>query len=98
MKKADAPPVGLSAEARALWRATTTEFEFNTAADRALLAELCRTLDRLRQVQRVVARDGLTVLGSTGQARAHPLLNVESEQRRALLALCRQLRLGALEV
>lgn len=92
------PPAGLGAEARALWCATHAEYQFDSGADLALLGEMARTLDRLREVQRAIAKDGLVVAGSQGQTRANPLLTVEAEQRRALLAFARQLRLGALEV
>lgn len=90
--KLKAPP-GLSAEARALWTATNDEYSFETAADFALLRQLCETLDRLRQIQKAIKTDGLMVPGSQGQARMNPLLQAEEAARRTILAHVRALRL-----
>jgi hypothetical protein len=48
----------------------------------------------LREVQAVIAAEGLTVAGSMGQRRAHPLLGAEDMLRRSLLAHARALRLN----
>ena len=87
-----APP-GLSAESRALWNATLREFSFDTGTDFALLRQLCETLDRTRECQRQIAKDGLLVEGAGGQPRPHPLLAVEDMCRRSVLASVRALRL-----
>lgn len=92
-RKTPAAPAGLSAEARAFWRCTVAEYTFDTAADLALLRELCATLDRLRQTQRAINDSGLTVPGSNGQPRLNPLLAHEDTLRRTLLAHVRALRL-----
>jgi hypothetical protein len=55
-----------------------------------LVTEAGRLLDRLDAIAERVAADGLTVAGSRGQHRPHPLL---SEQRQAQLALGRLLDL-----
>ena len=92
------PPPGLSAEARSLWTRTLAEYSFNTAADLALLAELCRATDRLREVQTAIKTDGLTVAGAAGQVRPNPLLATEDALRESILAHVRTLRLtGASE-
>jgi hypothetical protein len=45
------------------------------AGESVLLHELCRTLDRIDDIEAQLAADGLTVAGSRGQIpRAHPLL------------------------
>jgi P27 family predicted phage terminase small subunit len=87
------PPVGLTTEARALWLETTAEYDFETAADFTLLRQLCETLDRLRQIQASIKKDGLTVIGSQGQTRLNPLLQAEDAARRTILAHVRALRL-----
>jgi len=74
------------------------EYVFESAADLALLGELVRTVDRLREVQAAIKAGGLMVLGSNGQPRPHPLLAVEDAVRRAILAHVRALRLTSLEV
>ncbi len=90
-----AAPAGLSAEARELWRRTLDEYAFDVGADLTLLRELCATVDRLRQVQKEIKAVGLTVTGASGQVRANPLLQVEDQQRRTILAHVRALRLTA---
>jgi len=86
-------PAGLSPEAAALWTRTLQEYAFDAGADLTLLRELCSTLDRLRQVQEGIRATGLTVTGSQGQVRANPLLTLEDQLRRTLLAHVRALRL-----
>ena len=93
-----AAPVGLGTEARRLWMATLHEYQFDSQADLTLLAELCRTVDRLREVQAELRRTGLMVDGSRGQPRPNPLLAVEGALRRDVLAHTRALRLTSLEV
>ena len=87
------PPVGLTAEARALWMETTAEYDFETSADFTMLRQLCETLDRLRQIQAAIKTSGLTVVGSQGQTRLNPLLQAEDAARRTILAHVRALRL-----
>lgn len=74
------------------------EYVFESAADLALLGELARTVDRLREVQSAIKAGGLMVVGSNGQPRANPLLQVEDTLRRTILAHVRALRLTSLEV
>lgn len=93
-----AAPSGLSAAARQLWQRTVAEYTFTSAADLALLAELCRATDRLRDVQTSIATTGLTVTGAAGQVRPNPLLATEDALRKSILAHVRTLRLtGATE-
>lgn len=87
------PPANLSAEAKELWRRTLTEFSFDTASDFTLLRQLCETVDRLRDCQKEIKRDGMLVEGAAGQRRPHPLLVVEESCRRSILACVRALKL-----
>jgi P27 family predicted phage terminase small subunit len=50
--------------------------------DFALLADVLRAVDRLADVRGAIDRDGVTVTGSKGQLRPHPLLVTESVLRR----------------
>lgn len=86
-------PAALSAESRRLWEEIVSDFQFDDAAGLAILRQLCESLDRLRQVQRAIADDGLVTKGYNDQPRAHPLLKVESETRRQVLACFRALKL-----
>jgi P27 family predicted phage terminase small subunit len=87
-----APPA-LSAEARELWVDIMKSHVVDDGASRALLRQLCESLDGLRAVQARIKQDGLMIAGSKGQARPHPLLVSEAEFRRAILACVRGLRL-----
>lgn len=91
-------PAGLSAEARALWQRLSAEYSFADAGSEQLLRSLCETVDRVRQCQAAIKKDGLTVVGASGQPRAHPLLAIENESRRSLLAHFRALRLEPEEI
>jgi hypothetical protein len=82
-------PRGVGAASRALWAKLSAEYSFDDAASLELLAQLARTHDRLCAAQKQVAADGLVLNG-----RAHPLLQVESQLRRDLLAFCRALRVA----
>jgi P27 family predicted phage terminase small subunit len=96
-KRPPKPPQHLRGEAADLWRRTLDEYEFTDAASLAILRQACETLARIREVQAVIAADGLTVEGSKGQRRPHPLLATEDMLRRSLLAHARSLRLTAVE-
>jgi hypothetical protein len=61
------------------------EFVPSTAEYR-LLETACRAHDRAEQCRRVVNREGLTVVDRFGQAKVHPLLTEERQQR----DLCRR--------
>lgn len=88
-------PRGLSRDAARLWDQLTSDYDFSSdAGGLALVKSLCETLSRLKECQETIAEEGLTVAGSTGQTRPHPLLAVENECRRVLLAHYRALRLA----
>jgi hypothetical protein len=67
-------PSGLAARGKALWRRINETYELD-ALEAELLSELCRCLDRCDQITAELDQCGsLTVVGSAGQLRAHPLL------------------------
>ena len=87
-------PAGLQSAGRRLWRAVVDEFELE-AVELVLLEKACRTADDCARLDEAVAAAPLTVEGSMGQVREHPLL-AQSRQTRALLAaLLKQLNLPA---
>ena len=78
------PPVRLGSRGRALWRQIHTGYLLDPV-ETELLCELCRVLDRCDQISAELDRaSSLSVAGSAGQQRAHPLLGaLESQQKLA---------------
>jgi hypothetical protein len=78
------PPAGLKAPGKRLWFAVAGLYVL-TPAELANLAEACRTCEELDRLEKAVRQlPDLTVAGSTGQPRAHPLLE-EVRRHRLLL-------------
>ena len=83
-------PAGLGRSGRALWRNLQGEFGF-AAHELAILTQVCRIVDRLDAIEAELAGATLTVEGSTGQPKAHPLLSEWRAQARVLESLSRAL-------
>jgi hypothetical protein len=90
--KSPEPPDDLSASSRALWPGLVADLAVaamassraTTAAahvDLLLLADVLRARDRLDDIAAQIGKDGVTVNGSQGQIRPHPLLAVERALR-----------------
>lgn len=62
--------------------------------DLLLLEHALRAMDRLEGVRMVLDREGLTVEGSKGQTRPHPLLVAEGVLRREVAASLERLGIG----
>lgn len=88
-------PTHLSPESKKLWRKIAASYAGieGDASGEKILQSLCECLDRLTAISEQIGREGLTVPGSQGQPRAHPLLASETEHRRMVLAHYRALRL-----
>ena len=86
------PPAGLKAPDRRLWLSVADRYVL-TASELAMLEQAARTVDEVDRLERAVRQlSELTVRGSTGQPKAHPLLE-EVRRHRVLLerltsALC----------
>src|SRR5712691_8708269 len=83
-------PGGLGKGGRALWRDIMAEFGLSPH-ERAILTQCCRCVDRLDAIEAELSGAALTVAGSTGQPRAHPLLAEWRMQARVLESLSRAL-------
>ncbi|MCI0583165.1 MAG: hypothetical protein L0227_09800 [Chloroflexi bacterium] len=77
---------------RRLWRAIAAKYDPDLL-ETTVLAEACRTLDRLAELRELLERDGLVVAGSKGQSRLHPAIAEERAARLALARLLGMLRL-----
>ena len=83
-------PSGLGKAGRELWRDIMAEFGL-APHELAILVQVCRIVDRLEAIEAELAAAPLTVAGSTGQPRAHPLLAERRHQARVLESLSRAL-------
>jgi len=85
-------PAGLGCAGRALWSEVNREFGLNPA-EQLMLTQLCRCADRIDAIEAELASAPLTVLGSVGQVKAHPLMAEWRAQARVAEALARSLAL-----
>lgn len=83
-------PSGLGKSGRQLWRDIHAEYGL-APHESAILVQCCRVLDTLDRIQAELSGAELTVTGSTGQPRPHPLLAEWRHQARVLESLSRAL-------
>lgn len=83
----------LGARGRSFYLDVTTEFEMDRA-ERELLAQVCRLLDRLDELRAAIAADGLMVESSRG-ASVNPAVGEERQCSLALGRLLAQLQVPA---
>ena len=86
------PPASLRAAGKQFWRSILGSYELS-ASELESLRQACRVVDLLARLDEQLAAEDLTVVGSTGQPRAHPLLASSAEQRRVLDEMMRALSL-----
>lgn len=87
-------PRHLSAEAKRVWRRVMEEYAIDDAAGRLILEQALESLDRLREAQALLQRDGLIITTpATGAKHLHPAARVEKEARAALLTAWKALNL-----
>lgn len=85
-------PRGLKAHGRSLWRRITGDFELRED-EITVLEAACRTFDTIARLDAELVDAPLTVPGSAGQLREHPLLSEVRQQRALLARLLHQLHL-----
>jgi hypothetical protein len=90
-------PAGLDAAGRRLWREVLAGYVL-APPEVALLVELCRVVDRLDRLAAALAIEPLTVAGSMGQPKIHPLYAEARSQAATLAHLARALRIPVAEV
>jgi hypothetical protein len=86
------PPQSLSAAGKRFWRSVVSAYELSPA-EFEVLRQCCRLVDLIDRADVELVDSELTVRGSTGQPRAHPLLASVGEMRRTLDGLVRSLSL-----
>lgn len=80
----EAPGTLKTQEGRDLWRKINSEFELSNTSQKILETSLL-ALQRMRQAEDILARDGLTSTDRFGQTRVHPLVLVERDSRHAFI-------------
>jgi hypothetical protein len=85
-------PAGLSEPGHRFWREITRVYEL-APGEVETLRQCCRLVDLIDTADTQLTDEGLTVAGSRGQPRAHPLLEAVDEMRRTLDGLMRSLAL-----
>lgn len=85
-------PKGLGAAGKALWAAYTGSFDFD-AHELPALELACRQADQVAALEALIAEQGLTVPGSTGQPRLSPAVAEARQGRVALSKLLGELNL-----
>jgi hypothetical protein len=79
-------PKGLGYQGQKLWRSVLDEFELETEPHKLrILFDACKTADLIDQLEKGMAGEPLTVLGSQRQRVIHPLVS-ELRFARGLLA------------
>jgi len=91
--KLDEQVKALSPEARALHARLTKEWGITDAAGTLTLLTALQSLDRMRQAQALIAKDGILQNDRFGTARPHPATQVEKESRAGLLQALKALSL-----
>ena len=96
---AQSPVTGLSAEARALHDRLVREWNITDGAGQAVLLVACQSLDRLRQAQAILAKEGILMTDRFGQSKPHPASTIEREARAGFISAmkCMNLDLDSLE-
>lgn len=90
-KPQPAPP-GLGSAGRSLWRSIAKRWRLDER-EHAILHQAAKTSDLVSQLEDLLAREGLTVIGSNGQPRLSPVPAEIRAQRLALDKLLSSLSL-----
>ena len=87
------PPKGAGPSGRRVWRAICAEFDLEEH-ERALVTALVRQVDRLDQLEELIAAEGLTVTGH-GTQKMHPAVIEARQSAIAVARISAALRLPA---
>jgi hypothetical protein len=87
------PPKGAGPSGRRLWTSVVRDFELGEH-ERALLTAMVRQVDRLDQLEALIAAEGLTVTGH-GTTKMHPAVIEARQSAIAVARIAAALRLPA---
>lgn len=86
------PPRGLSTEAKRWWNRVVAEWSLDDVA-LLLLQGACECLDRMREAQAALKKEGLVVKDRFGQPKQNPNLLTERDAKQGLLRHIKALNL-----
>jgi P27 family predicted phage terminase small subunit len=90
------PPAGLDKHGKSLWRKVTGEWGLRPD-ELELLYAACRTRDEIARMEDALGKSSVTVRGSQGQVRPHPLIGEVRAHRLAFRQLLGQLGIDEAE-
>jgi hypothetical protein len=85
-------PKAYTREARGFWEGVVREWDLDVSA-LALLDNACRALMRVREAQKILAREGVVIKDRYGQSRPHPAAMIEQTAMATMLRHIRALDL-----
>jgi P27 family predicted phage terminase small subunit len=75
----------LSDEAQKLYQRIAKEWSITDSAGRVTLLTACQALDRMREAQEILKKEGAVTADRFGQPKIHPAAQLEKEARAGLL-------------
>lgn len=87
------PPKHLRAAGAALFRDIAAEYQIGDSAGVALLIVAAEALDRMREAQACIKRDGATVPDRYGVLKLHPACGLEKDSRNGMVLALKALNL-----
>lgn len=94
MKKTDAIPKHLKADARRMWQRLRADYVLDDAGALALLQAACEAYQRGQEARVVIDKAGSVLTDRFGQVKAHPACAIERDARGQMIAALRALRLS----
>lgn len=83
----------LTKEAKELKKKILNDYEITDSAGLVLLQVALESFDRMKEAQRIIDKQGLTITDRFGQIRAHPLTVTERDARSQFYLGLKQLNL-----
>lgn len=91
--KLPSPPRHLGKPGRELFKRLVSDYHITDSGGLALLATACECLDRMRQAQTAIEKDGAIIQDRYGCPKSHPACILERDSRNGFLAAVKALRL-----
>jgi P27 family predicted phage terminase small subunit len=93
MMKKQTVPKHLTRESSAWYKKIIDEYGITDTGGLLLLQTACESFDRMKEAQKLIAVEGITILDFRGTPRIHPANAVERDSRSALISAIKTLGL-----